>query len=81
MAGLLHDAIEDTTITEDEITKLYGKHTAEIVVANSKDTSLPKEEILQDIVTRCADHSEDALIVKSADVLDNFAFYTLCGHQ
>ena len=40
--------------------------------------SLPKENLLQDIVNRCALHSEGALIVKSADVLDNFAYYMRC---
>jgi hypothetical protein len=43
--------------------------------------SLPKEEILQDIVNRCALHSEGALIVKSADVLDNFSYYSRCKNE
>ena len=40
--------------------------------------SLSKEKVLQDIVNRCALHSEGALIVKSADILDNYAYYTRC---
>lgn len=76
LAGLFHDALEDTPITEEELREKYGEWVAWAVKANSKDISLPKEEILQDIVNRCTLHSEGALIVKSADVLDNFAYYS-----
>ena len=47
----------------------------QIVKANSKNLSLPKEEILEDIVKRCSDYGIDAIIVKIADVYDNFLFY------
>ena len=76
LAGLFHDALEDTSITEEELTEKYGEWVAWAVKANSKNLSLPKEDILEDIVRRCVLHSEWALIVKSADVLDNFAYYS-----
>lgn len=47
----------------------------QIVKANSKNLSLPKEEVLEDIVKRCSDYGIDAIIVKIADVYDNFLFY------
>lgn len=47
----------------------------QIVKANSKNQSLPKEEILEDIVKRCSDYGIDAMIVKIADIYDNFLFY------
>lgn len=47
----------------------------QIVKANSKNLSLPKEEVLEDIVKRCSDYGIDAMIVKIADVYDNFLFY------
>ena len=46
-----------------------------IVKANSKNLSLAKEEVLEDIVKRCSDYGIDAMIVKIADVYDNFLFY------
>lgn len=81
IAGLLHDALEDTSLTEEILKNTYGDWIAWAVKASSKNITLPKEEILQDIVKRCALHPEWALIVKSADVLDNFAYYTRCKEE
>ncbi|MBF0913800.1 HD domain-containing protein [Candidatus Gracilibacteria bacterium] len=75
IAGLLHDALEDTDISEKEIENLFGKDVLQIVKSNSKNYLLPKEEILEDIVKRCSDYGIDAVIVKIADVYDNFLFY------
>lgn len=75
IAGLLHDAFEDTDISENTIEKLFWKNILEIVKANSKNNFLPKEEILEDIVKRCSDCGFDAIIVKIADIYDNFLFY------
>ena len=47
----------------------------QIVKVNSKNLSLAKEEALEDIVKRCSDYGIDAMIVKIADVYDNFLFY------
>lgn len=75
IAGLLHDTLEDTSISENTIENLFWKNVAWIVKANSKNHSLPKEEILENIVKRCSDYGIDAMIVKVADVYDNFLFY------
>ena len=47
----------------------------QIVKVNSKNLSLTKEEVLEDIVKRCSDYGIDAMIVKIADIYDNFLFY------
>lgn len=75
IAGLLHDTLEDTSISEKEIENLFWKKVLWIVKANSKNLSLAKEEVLEDIVKRCSDYGIDAMIVKIADVYDNFLFY------
>ena len=76
IAGLLHDSLEDTNISETEIEENFWVYVLGIVQANSKNMSLPKQDRLEDIVIRCANHSQDALIVKVADIYDNFLFYT-----
>ena len=43
----------------------------QIVKVNSKNHSLPKEEILENIVKRCSHYGIHAMIVKVADVYDN----------
>ena len=75
IAGLLHDTLEDTSISENTIENLFWKNVVWIVKANSKNLSLAKEEVLEDIVKRCSDYGIDAMIVKIADVYDNFLFY------
>lgn len=75
ISWLLHDALEDTDIVEKIISDNFWEYVLEIVKANSKNMSLEKSEILEDIVRRCSIVWEDAMIVKMADVYDNFLFY------
>lgn len=82
IAGFLHDLLEDTAVTEDEITNLFGKDVTEIVRANTKNKSLTdREERHRELISRCATTSEAAAIVKAADILDNFDFYTRTKNQ
>lgn len=75
IAWLLHDALEDTDMPESIISDNFWKEVLEIVKANSKNNELEKSEILEDIVKRCSIVWEQAMIVKLADVYDNFLFY------
>ena len=75
IAWLLHDALEDTDIPESIISDNFWNNVLEIVKANSKNNSLEKSEILDDIVKRCSIIWEEAMIVKIADIYDNFLFY------
>lgn len=72
---MLHDALEDTSMTYESIERIFGNHVAQIVQANTKNLNLSKLEALKDIVMRCTQYSQDALIVKMADVYDNFLYY------
>ena len=75
IAWLLHDALEDTKMPESIINDNFWKNVLEIVKANSKNNNLEKSEILEDIVKRCSIVWEEAMIVKIADIYDNFLFY------
>lgn len=44
IAGLLHDTIEDTSITDEQLTRLFGSEVAYLVDSVSEDKSLPWEE-------------------------------------
>lgn len=76
IAGLLHDAIEDTKITKSEIESDFGIDIANIVVANSKDDNLHGKEKYKKLIEQCIKYGEEALIVKAADILDNHLYYT-----
>lgn len=75
ISWLLHEALEYTNITEKIISDNFWENVFEIVKANSKNMSLEKSEILEDIFRRCSIVWEDAMIVKMADVYDSFLFY------
>lgn len=76
IAWLLHDALEDTDISPAMIEEEFGTHVVTLVQANTKNMNLEKSARLEDIVRRCNQVGEDALIVKLADVYDNFLYYT-----
>lgn len=75
IAWVLHDALEDTEIPENIIKNNFGQHVLDIIKANSKNMNLEKSEILEDIVKRCSTVWESAIIIKIADIYDNFLFY------
>ncbi len=76
IAGLLHDILEDTDITEKELEESFGSNVLKLVQASTKNKFLPKDEQIDELIKRCAANGKDALIVKSADILDSFKWYT-----
>ena len=82
LAGVLHDTLEFSTITEDMLTDEFGENVLKIVKANSKDRSIQDpDERIEELIKRCANAGQDALIVKAADTLDSFKHYTKTGNQ
>jgi len=77
LAGLLHDAIEDSPITTDEINKRYGKDVAILVEANTKNDQLQDHDAkYEDLLRRCIEAGERAAIIKAADILDNYRYFS-----
>jgi len=61
-ASLLHDVIEDTSITKEELTEIFGEEVAHIVSLLSKKKNIPAEAYYKDITTDIR-----AIIIKAAD--------------
>lgn len=77
LAGLLHDALEWTSITETMLREQFGDTVTALVRASTKDDSIAdKEEKIVELIRRCVKAGEDALIVKTADIIDSFRFYS-----
>jgi len=70
-AALLHDTIEDTNTTHDEIEIVFGHEIANIVVECSDDKTLSKLERKQAQVEHAARISPRAKLVKLADKIAN----------
>jgi len=72
IAGFLHDSVEDTSATLDEIRVLFGKKVAGIIDAASEpDKAKSWKERKQHTIDKLKTASMDVLIVECADKLDN----------
>lgn len=70
-AALLHDIVEDTPISADDLAAAFGARVARIVTENSDDMTLPKDERRRQRIAAMAHKSPEARIVKTADVISN----------
>ncbi|KAJ1527693.1 hypothetical protein ONE63_007652 [Megalurothrips usitatus] len=71
MAALLHDTVEDTDTTLEEIKKEFGSTVADIVAEVTDDKSLPSEERKRLQIVHAPTSSREAKLVKLADKLYN----------
>jgi (p)ppGpp synthase/HD superfamily hydrolase len=69
--ALLHDVIEDTEITYEQIADHFGFATADGVLALSKNKSLPKERQMCDSLQRITRQPQEVWMVKLADRISN----------
>jgi GTP diphosphokinase / guanosine-3',5'-bis(diphosphate) 3'-diphosphatase len=70
-AALLHDTIEDTDTTIDELRREFGERIAGIVAEVTDDTSLPKADRKRLQIEHSGGLSEGARLVKLADKICN----------
>ena len=71
LAALLHDAIEDTPTTREELEREFGREVAEVVVEVTDDKALPKTERKRLQVETAPAKSRRAKLVKIADKTSN----------
>lgn len=69
--ALLHDTIEDTNVTYDDIFNEFGLEVAEGVEALTKDESLPKKQQIADSINRLLTQPYEVQMVKLADRISN----------
>ena len=71
VAALLHDTIEDTHTSYEELKAYFGAEIADIVMEVTDDPSLSKEDRRQDLVEKASSFSRKAKLVKLADLITN----------
>lgn len=77
LAGVLHDILEFTKVSPQVLQKEFGGKVAGLVRANTKDDSIKDpEKKTTELILRCIKSGLDALVVKTADILDSFKYYT-----
>ncbi|MDN7226310.1 HD domain-containing protein [Planococcus sp. N064] len=71
-AGILHDTLEDTAATEEEIRAVFGEQVLLLIKAASEpDKSRPWEDRKRHTVSKLAARSRDELAIIVADKLHN----------
>ena len=71
MGGLLHDTLEDTDATYEDLEQRFGPEVATLVAEVTDDKSLPKEERKRLQIETTADKSRRAKLLKIADKTSN----------
>ena len=76
IAALLHDVIEDTGTTKEEVAQTFGKRVAEIVATVSEPKEIGGKKLewrerKKQYLTQLALGTNDALLVSIADKIDN----------
>jgi (p)ppGpp synthase/HD superfamily hydrolase len=71
--ALLHDTVEDTGTSLDEITERFGANVAAGVSALTKNEALPKDQRMADSLRRILEQPPEIAVVKLADRITNMA--------
>lgn len=69
--ALLHDVLEDTAVTFEQVRKRFGEVVAAGVLALSKDEAVPKEQQISDSLRRIQQQPDEIWMVKLADRISN----------
>lgn len=78
IAGIIHDLLEDSETSTEEIKERFGNKIADLVSANSFNEAIKdKKERYYESFTRCFSAGKDAMVIKAADILDNSHYYQL----
>jgi (p)ppGpp synthase/HD superfamily hydrolase len=70
-AGWLHDTIEDTGTTREQLAEEFGARVADLVVEVTDDMSLPKDQRRQKQIVDAPHKSSEAKMIKIADKISN----------
>src|SRR3981081_3578810 len=70
-AGWLHDTIEDTETTREELAQKFGARVAALVVEVTDDMTLPKDQRRQQQIIDAPKKSPGAKLIKIADKISN----------
>ena len=71
IAAILHDTVEDTNTTKEEISEMFGDNIAEMVLEVTDDKTLPKAERKQKQIEHAPHLSVGAKQIKLADKTNN----------
>jgi len=82
IGAVLHDIIEDTNVTDEQLKNDFGKEVLDLVTAVSYDESIsdPVEQY-KDMYDRVLAYGKDAVVLKSVDIAVNSLYIDLVADQ
>lgn len=82
VSAYLHDLLEDTECTVEEIRSAFGNEVASIVAALSFDDSISsRDERNKREIEQAIAFGKRAALIKASDLLDNSNYYHLAGDE
>lgn len=75
--ALLHDTLEDTAVTYQELRTQFGHAVADGVLALSKNASLPENMRMENSLKRICQQPREIWLVKLADRINNLQYVPL----
>lgn len=75
IAALLHDLLEDTNTTNEEITKVFGKKIAYFVKLMTFDSKVENKIEQYKINFEAMKKNKSVLIIRAADLIENSFYY------
>ncbi|MFC1644778.1 HD domain-containing protein [Patescibacteria group bacterium] len=82
LAGVLHDVIEWSEVTEEMVRDEFGDEVLRLILASTKDDSIESgDEKNKELIRRCVENGQNALIIKAADLMDSFKWYFMEDNQ
>jgi (p)ppGpp synthase/HD superfamily hydrolase len=77
LAGILHDVMEWSSIDQQFLRDEFGDTVVDLILARTRDDSIAdKFEKTNELIQRCVQFGQDALIIKTADIIDSFRWYS-----
>jgi len=70
-AAWLHDILEKTDVTLDEVIQRFGKESAVLVLSLTKSKDIPKKDIEAQYIKQLRESSIEAKIIKLCDISSN----------
>jgi guanosine-3',5'-bis(diphosphate) 3'-pyrophosphohydrolase len=81
-AALLHDLIEDTKASIEEVKNKFGDRVADLVLATTFDKEIPDKIVrYKTNYENALNFGRDALVIRASDLLENSFYYSLVDDQ
>jgi (p)ppGpp synthase/HD superfamily hydrolase len=81
IGAILHDILEDTAVTPDQIREKFGQAMLELIMAVSYNESI-KDPVMQnkDMYSRALAYGRDAVVLKAVDIAVNSLYIDLVAN-